>query len=96
MEDTFLLSDGLIVTLVAMVVVFLILASIWGLMEFVHKILPKKIVFQPHKVVSERKIKTNFTKDEKRERIAVLAALIQSHQDHPAKKYEIFEVKRLK
>lgn len=36
--ETFNLGDGLIVTIVAMIVVFSVLASLWFLVELVHKL----------------------------------------------------------
>jgi Na+-transporting methylmalonyl-CoA/oxaloacetate decarboxylase gamma subunit len=36
--ETFNLGDGLIVTVVAMIVVFAVLASLWFLVELVHKL----------------------------------------------------------
>ena len=46
--ETFNLSDGLIVTVVAMIVVFSVLASLWFLVELVHK-----LVGEPAVAVSE-------------------------------------------
>lgn len=96
MDDVFLLSDGLIVTLVAMIVVFVILAAIWGLMELVHKCLPENLAADQSAVSPENLLEPHLLKDEKREIIAALAALIRAHEEHPAKKYEIIEVKRLR
>lgn len=93
MNDTFLLSDGLIVTFVAMFIVFIILASIWGLMEIVHK-MTKETTVAPtsREILGESEIEV----DKNREMVATLMALIYAYEEKPAKKYEIIEIKRIK
>lgn len=96
MNDTFLLSDGLIVTLVAILVVFVILASIWGLMELVHKVTKGMTDSKQPASSLEKFQEPQFEIDKKREMVAALTALIRAHEEKPAKKYEIIEIKRIK
>lgn len=96
MNDTFLLSDGLIVTFVAMLVVFIVLASIWGLMELVHK-MTKGIAVPSRIPTSSKKLEAFETETDKNRKLAAtLMALVYAHEEKPAKKYEIIEVKQIK
>ncbi|UJF16124.1 OadG family protein [Jeotgalibaca sp. MA1X17-3] len=96
MNDTFLLSDGLIVTFVAMFTVFIILASIWGLMEIVHKITKRITIAPPIPTSPDILGESEIEVDKNREMVAILMALIYAHEEKPAKKYEVIEIKQIK
>lgn len=106
MDRTFHLTDGLSVTIVAMIVVFVVLAAIWGLMEIIHRFAAdrKAPISAPEKHASPLAADhgktpenaTSWIQDEKRETAAAIAALVQAYEDYPSKKYEIEEVKRIK
>lgn len=81
--------DGLIVTAVGMIVVSALLATLWGLMAFVHYLSKEKIA--PSTTVDKE-----MDRDEKRENIALLTAIVAAHEANPAKKYEVIEIKRMK
>ncbi|AZP03951.1 OadG family protein [Jeotgalibaca ciconiae] len=95
MSDSFGLMDGIIVTVVAMAVVFIVLSSLWGLMELVRRLV---VSFSKSSVLNAEPIETEtkLVADPEREKIAVLAALTLAYNDHPTKKYEIIEVNRVK
>lgn len=93
MSDTFGLMDGIIVTVVAMAVVFIVLSSLWGLVELVRRLV---VSFSKSSGLNAEPTETKLVADPEREKVAVLAALTLAYNDHPTKKYEIIEVNRVK
>lgn len=87
--ETFGLMDGLTVTVVAMVVVFSVLASLWFLVELTHK-----LVGDPTEEKAVSVEIPNF--DENRAKVAAITALVMAYEEHPAKKLEIVEVIHVK
>lgn len=94
------LGDGLIVTISAMAIVFAVLASLWFLLEMIHKILSMKseaaadMVIPSTPTMEQREWELPL--DEKKFKVAKLTALIVAHSDSPATKYEIVNVERVK
>ena len=100
---TFSLIDGLVVTVVAMVVVFAVLASLWFLVELTHKLVgePTAKKTMSDKNEQQRTSATPIATDElgldgKRAEVAAITALAMAYEDHPAKKFEIVEMIRVK
>lgn len=96
---TFNLGDGLIVTVVAMIVVFAVLASLWFLVELVHKLLGEPV--QAYSIPLQREegvqpVVSQPEVDEQRAKAAAITALIAAYEAHPAKKFEIVDVTRIK
>ena len=80
--------DGLILTVIAMVVVFVVLGALWGVTEFVHR-----FSAEPEILIEEF---VDLESDDEREKVAVLTALVMAYEAQPAKKFEVVEVKRIK
>lgn len=96
---TFNLGDGLIVTVVAMIVVFAVLASLWFLVELVHKLVGEPAQAAPAPVQREENVQPvlhDTRVDEQRAKAAAITALIAAYEAHPAKKFEIVDVTRIK
>lgn len=96
---TFNLGDGLIVTVVAMIVVFVVLASLWFLVELVHKLVGDPAQAAPAPVQREETVQPvlhDARVDEQRAKAAAITALIAAYEAHPAKKFEIVDVTRIK
>lgn len=97
--ETFNLGDGLIVTVVAMIVVFSVLASLWFLVELVHKLVGEPAVTAPaleHREENLQPVQQNTGVDEQRAKAAAIMALVAAYEAHPAKKFEIVDVIRIK
>ena len=97
--ETFNLADGLIVTVVAMIVVFAVLASLWFLVELVHKLVgePAGVASAPIRQVDDlQPVVQEPRVDEQRAKAAAITALIAAYEAHPAKKFEIVDVTRVK
>ena len=97
--ETFNLADGLIVTIVAMIVVFSVLASLWFLVELVHKLVgePAGVASAPiHQQDDVQPVVQEPGVDEQRAKAAAITALIAAYEAHPAKKFEIVDVTRVK
>lgn len=99
--ETFSLMDGLVVTIVAMVVVFSVLASLWFLVELMHKLVgnPTEEKAMRDKKELQRIAATPITAealDEKLTKVAAITSLVMTYEEHPAKKFEIVEVIRVK
>lgn len=93
--DTITITDGLILTVVAMLVVFLVLASIWGLVELVAKFMPTST--KPTTEIPVTALSTNNTvENPKHKKVAEIIALVLASEDKPDKKFEIVESKRIK
>lgn len=96
---TFNLGDGLIVTVVAMIVVFAVLASLWFLVELVHKLVGEPAQAAPapvHREETVQPVLQDTRVDEQRAKAAAITALIAAYEAHPAKKFEIVDVTRIK
>ena len=97
--ETFNLSDGLIVTIVAMIVVFSVLASLWFLVELVHKLVgePAPATTAPiDREEASQPVLLDPGVDEQRAKAAAITALVAAYEAHPAKKFEIVDVTRIK
>ena len=97
--ETFNLGDGLVVTVVAMIVVFAVLASLWFLVELVHKLVgePAQAAIAPvHQEDDLQPVLLDLGVDEQRAKAAAIMALVAEYEAHPAKKFEIVDVTRIK
>lgn len=97
--ETFNLGDGLVVTVVAMIVVFAVLASLWFLVELVHKLLGEPAQTSSTLLTREEDVQPvlrDMGVDEQRAKAAAITALIAAYEAHPAKKFEIVDVTRIK
>lgn len=103
--DTLSLVDGLSLTIVSLLVVFGVLAAIWGIIEIIAKIVQateteSDTSSQPSASKSQQtKTQTNtnqLTPNTKHQQVAELMALVLASEDEPGKKFEIVESKRLK
>ncbi|CZQ93769.1 oadg fam: sodium pump decarboxylases gamma subunit [Trichococcus palustris] len=101
--ETFSLMDGMVVTVVAMVVVFVVLTCLWFMVELTHKLVgdPTEEKAMSDKKELQRTSATpnatvNIVVDEKRAKAAAVTALVMAYEEHPAKKFEIVEVVRVK
>ena len=97
--ETFNLGDGLIVTVVAMIVVFAVLSCFWFLVELVHKLVgePAQAALAPvHREEAIQPVLQNPGVDEQRAKAAAITALVAAYEAHPAKKFEIVDETRIK
>lgn len=102
--DTISISDGLLLTVVSMLVVFAILAVIWGLVELTSKVLAKSEetgqaateAAAPQLKPVPQTNKESLATNEKNQKAAEIIALILASEDKPNKKFEISESKRVK
>jgi Na+-transporting methylmalonyl-CoA/oxaloacetate decarboxylase gamma subunit len=97
--ETFNLGDGLVVTVVAMIVVFAVLASLWFLVEIVHKLVGEPAVATPAPIHQEgafQPVLLDPDVDEQRAKAAAITALVAAYEAYPAKKFEIVDVTRIK
>ena len=94
--ETISIADGLVLTVVAMLVVIMVLASIWGFVELVAKLLAtsgEPIMESP--TISKSPI-TQMTENPQHKKVAEVMALIIASKDKPNKKFEIVQSKRIK
>ena len=97
--ETFNLGDGLVVTVVAMIVVFAVLSCLWFLVELVHKLVgePAQAALAPvHREEASQPVLLDPGVDEQRAKAAAITALVAAYEAHPAKKFEIVDVTRIK
>jgi len=97
--ETFNLGDGLIVTVVAMIVVFAVLSSLWFLVELVHKLVGEPAVAASSPIHQEDDLHPVLLDpgvDEQRAKAAAIMALVAAYEAHPSKKFEIIDVTRIK
>ncbi len=98
--ETISLSDGLILTVISMLLVFLVLSAIWILTDFVAKVVNKKELDDEIEtkqtfagVSTESKApKVNL----KNQFAAEIIALILASEDEPNRKFEVVESKKIK
>ena len=97
--ETFNLGDVLIVTIVAMIVVFSVLARLWFLVERVHKLVgeaTQAAIAPVHQEDDLQPVLLDPGVDEQRAKAAAIMALVAAYEAHPAKKFEIVDVTRIK
>ena len=103
--ETISIMDGLMLTVVSMLVVFLVLGSIWGLVEFVSKIINQlepaldttdRTSTSNPAAVSTTKTGDSLATNQKHQKVAEIMALVIASEDEPNKKFEITESKRVK
>ncbi|HLR91710.1 MAG TPA: OadG family protein [Atopostipes sp.] len=99
------LFDGLMLTIVSMLVVFLVLAAIWGLTELTAHFAREEA---PSQISTPRQPTTDplasfhppnqddLPAHEKHQKAAEIIALILASEDQSNKKFEIIESKRVK
>lgn len=95
--ETISIMDGLGLTIIAMVVVFIVLSSIWGLVELVAKfmVVTTEPGLDATSVMKEPTV--NQTTENPQYKIAAeIIALVLASEDQPNKKFEIVESKRIK
>lgn len=94
--DTITIYDGLILTIVAMVVVFIVLASIWGLVELVAKLMMTGESISQAIPVKNPDSQSELSDNPKHKKVAEIMALVWASKDEPDKKFEIVESKRIR
>lgn len=96
------IMDGLTLTIVSMLVVFIVLAAIWGLIEIIARFVQSA---ETEVETSEARQSTssvaatptdNLTANAKHQEVAELMALVLASEDEANKKFEIVESKRIK
>lgn len=92
--------DGLILTLVSMLVVFSVLAAIWGLVELISRFVREtEPISEPvtRQATPATPQQTNPLAPNKNHQKAVeMMALVLASEDEPNKKFEVVESKRIK
>ena len=99
--ETISLMDGINLTVVSILIVFTVLASIWGLVELVAKFIPKPETLSESSVSSQPQIDTaslsnTLVENSKHKLVAELMALSLASEGQPNKKFEIVESKRVR
>lgn len=103
--ESITIMDGLILTVVSMLVVFTILAAIWGLVELVSKLINHSDAELETVGAPSTNTQTSGTKaqaantlapNQKHQQVAELMALVLASEYEPNKKFEIVESKRVK
>lgn len=95
------IMDGLVLTIVSMLVVFIVLAAIWGLVEMVSALISRQ---EPTEESTKTSLTTSHPQtvhhqmvpNKKYRQVAELTALVLASEDKPNKKFEIIESKRVK
>lgn len=98
--ETLSLIDGINLTVVSILIVFAVLASIWGLVELMYKLLPKaetpiESKASSHSRIDEPSTTSALAENSKHKLVAELMALTLASEDQPNKKFEIIETKRV-
>lgn len=103
--ETISIADGLILTVVSMLVVFVVLSAIWGLVELVSKFIneddltPEMGVSgstRDQQTAPNLQASDTLISNKKHQQVAELMALVLASEDEPNKKFEIVESKRVK
>ena len=94
--DTITIYDGLILTVIAMLTVFIVLALIWGLVELVAKFISTdeptlEAVLAPSPITYPK-----TSENPKHKKAAEIIALVLASEYEPDKKFEIFAAKRIR
>lgn len=104
--ETISIMDGLVLTVVSMFVVFVVLGSIWGLVELVSTFIKQQdpiidsvgtpsTTKQPSAAHPQASTNT-LSVNKKHQQVAELMALVLASENEPNKKFEIIESKRVK
>lgn len=103
--ETISILDGLTLTVVSMLVVFTVLAAIWGLVEVTSKLVQSSEttagsteMSQPAagKATAPQPTTDTLAPNSKHQKVAELMALVLASEDEPNKKFEIVESQRIK
>lgn len=101
--ETVSIMDGLVLTVVSIMLVFTVLAAIWGLIELVSKILisigSKEELAVPaasSPVATNNVSSQTLNVNEKNKQAAEVISLVLASEDQPNKKFEIVDSKRVK
>lgn len=94
--DTITIYDGLVLTVVAMLVVFIVLASIWGLVELVAKFITNDEPTLEAALAPSPIPYPKTTENPKHKKAAEIIALVLASEDEPDKKFEIIASKRIR
>lgn len=93
--DTFTIIDGLSLTVIAMLVVVAVLASIWGLIELVAKFVAESTTpAAKTPIVTEPSLRQT-TEHSEHKKVAEIMALVMASEDQPDRKFEIVESQRI-
>lgn len=97
--ETISLLDGLTLTVVSMLVVFIVLASLWGITDLVAYII-RTLEAKDEKQEKVRPVQTSpiasTATNKKNQKVAEVMALILASEDEDDKKFEIVESVRIK
>ena len=88
------IGDGLILTVVAMVLVFIVLAALWGFIELVHKIVGDEPEEAPKATAPAPAVAP--ASNSELQTVAEVTAVIAAHEEDPKNDYEIVETKRIR
>lgn len=101
--ETISLLDGLILTVVSMLLVFLVLGAIWLLTDYIAKVvnreepIPSKEQIKPTPALAADSTKTDLvTENPKNQFVAEMIALILASEDQPDCKFEVVESQKIK
>ena len=94
--DTITIYDGLVLTVVAMLVVFIVLASIWGLVELVAKFISNDDPTLEAVLVPSPMTYPKTSENPHHKKAAEIIALVLASEDEPDKKFEIIASKRIR
>lgn len=94
------IMDGLVLTIISMLVVFVVLAAIWGLVEIVSSLInqqkPTEESVKAQSATPHPGTVHSIVPNKKHQQVAELIALVLASEDEPNKKFEIIESKRIK
>lgn len=89
--------DGLMLTVVSMLTVFVVLIALWGITELTAKLVNGSEKAEPAPAKPKPAVNTNnLAPNKKHQQVAELVALALASEDEPNKKLEIQESKRIK
>lgn len=101
--ETVSIMDGLVLTVVSILVVFTVLTAIWGLIELVSKFFTvigsKEELAVPaasSPVATNNVSSQTLNVNEKNKQAAEVISLVLASEDQPNKKFEIVDSKRVK
>lgn len=103
--ETISIFDGLVLTVVSILVVFLLLTAIWGLVELFAKLLNRQETATETVNLHPMSNKLSTFPDEnsqalvanpKYQQVAEIIALVLASENQPDKKFEITDSKRVK
>lgn len=94
--DTITIYDGLILTVIAMLTVFIVLALIWGLVELIAKFMTDPEPLSEEILAPNPMPQREMHKNPKHKIAAEIIALVLASEDEPDKKFEIVASKRIR